>query len=76
MTKSEFIIYDGSAGSVEKIIDVVGTRGVNNASGRCYLPKNQWLEKNSTNRRNELWFDETHWWIGGRAYEKYKKIKN
>lgn len=59
------VTYDGSAASVDKIMDIVGTSGVNNTNGQvCLLPFGELL------RLNDSVIEENgFWWIESKKYE-------
>lgn len=50
--------YDGSAASVDSIMDVVGTKGVCNHVGSCTLPSFQHLGIG-----DEVHTDGKKWWV-------------
>ena len=53
------VLYDGSPASVQAIMDIVGTEGVNNCDGNfCMLPKGRSLLLN-----DQIVSDGACWWI-------------
>jgi hypothetical protein len=61
---TERIKYDGSAASVDKVMDVVGTSGVNNTNSRiCLLPHGEMLRIGDS-----IVSEDGFWWIETKKY--------
>ncbi len=65
MTEQIKITYDGSASSVDKIMDIVGTGGVNNTNNQvCLLPFGELLRL-----QDSVVSKDGYWWIESKKYE-------
>lgn len=53
----ERIFYDGTPGSVDRIMDVVGTTGVNNSPNRLYI-RGDYLDRGGC-----IHVEDGYWWI-------------
>ena len=57
MEVRKHLIFNGTPESVERIMDVVGTQGVNNGRERLYI-RGDYL-----NRGDCVTVEDGHWWI-------------